>query len=144
MDFARSSESKRTVVKVYGAENMLFGIVNPLFATIMGESFRLRLATKTLAALEKDASAMAKRGYRIVSDQELEGRLGRMPYRRAPFLVRTSNPIEWREGLATELTNPGQDHLRIADIDHESREGPTTEARRITILPNLRCASGST
>jgi len=86
MDFARSSESKRTVVKVYGAENMLFGIVNPLFATIMGESFRLRLATKTLAALEKDASAMAKRGYRIVSDQELESRLGRMPYRRAPFL----------------------------------------------------------
>ncbi len=62
---------KRIVLKIYGRDSILFGLVSPIFAALMagrtGTPRRLECQTRMM---ENDANDMAKEGYRIVSSRE--------------------------------------------------------------------------
>lgn len=68
-----SAAPKRTVVKEFGRDSMLFAAVNPLISGFMVGVLRTAppIREERLAlAMEKDAVAMRQRGYRVVSDHE--------------------------------------------------------------------------
>lgn len=63
----------KLVVKTYGRDSILFGLVSPFFAALTagkaGTPSRLESQTR---AMENDANDMARQGYRIVSSREYQ------------------------------------------------------------------------
>lgn len=66
----------RIVVRQYGRDSILFAAVNPLMTAILVGMFGLkgplRNDERLALAMEKDAVAMAKRGYRIAATHDYE------------------------------------------------------------------------
>lgn len=63
------------IVKVYGQENLLFAVANPLFTMFMTASGRPAPSSsleRAEAAAARDARRMAERGYRIVDSEARE------------------------------------------------------------------------
>jgi len=77
----RKTKLKRVVVKEYGRDLLLLAALNPipglnpLMTALMPRLVEGRLESQA-RAIEKDATLMAKRGYRIVSSQEYAPRPG--------------------------------------------------------------------
>ena len=62
---------KRVVVKQYGGDSAL-GQASPMAAFLLGGPGDLKSQARVVENMEKDALAMARQGYRIVSTQEHE------------------------------------------------------------------------
>ncbi len=73
MRFWRSSPP-RTVVKTYGRDSLI-ALVNPflaLMARTVGFQLRLKSEDQVALEMERDAIAMLRKGYRVVSSQQFE------------------------------------------------------------------------
>ncbi len=70
-------------------DSILFAAVNPVMTAIMvgllGMKDPLRFEARVALAMEKDAVAMAKHGYRIVSSREYEMPLFGITYQRVTY-----------------------------------------------------------
>jgi hypothetical protein len=65
------SDPKRIVVKTYGRDSILFGLVSPLIASLFAGRFGAAARSEAqVRAMENDANDMVRRGYRIVSSRE--------------------------------------------------------------------------
>jgi hypothetical protein len=78
--FGRSGP-KRVVVKEYGRDLLVLAALNPIpglnpLMTVLVPRLIEGRAESQARAIEKDATLMAKRGYRIVSSQEYAPRPG--------------------------------------------------------------------
>jgi hypothetical protein len=75
------TKPKRVVVKEYGRDLVLLAALNPipglnpLMTALMPRLVEGRLESQT-RAIERDATLMAKRGYRVVASQEYTPRPG--------------------------------------------------------------------
>lgn len=76
MGFFGNRKPRRTVVRQYGRDSILFAALNPLMTAILVGMFGLkgplRNDERLALAMEKDAVAMAKRGYRIAATRDYE------------------------------------------------------------------------
>jgi hypothetical protein len=73
MPFWRS-RPPRTVVKTYGRDSLI-ALVNPLLALMartFGFQLRLKPEDRVALEMERDAIAMLRKGYRVVSSQQFE------------------------------------------------------------------------
>ncbi len=73
MPFWRS-RPPRTVVKTYGRDSLI-ALVNPLLALMartFGFQLRLKSENQMALAMERDAVAMLRKGYRVTSSQQFE------------------------------------------------------------------------
>lgn len=82
------SARKRVVVKVYGGETVLFGLLTPILATFMVGLGLWRprgFDARVLERAERDATEMARRGYRTASSDWYEPSLFGMAYLRVTY-----------------------------------------------------------
>ncbi len=87
MRFLGLGSPARTVVKSYGRDSLLLWI-NPLLSAVqtsLGLRVGLRSQAEVLDRMQKDALAMADRGYRVVSTDEYELPVILAPGQRASY-----------------------------------------------------------
>ncbi len=87
MRFPGLGQPARTIVKSYGRDSLLFWI-NPLISAIQASlGMRVGLCSEAdvLDKMQKDALAMADRGYRVVASDEYDLPILLAPGRRASY-----------------------------------------------------------